>query len=253
MKTSQAAIEFRGVWKQFATSAKPTLAGVDLTCTTGTIHCLIGHSGSGKSVTLKHLLGLIPPDEGEILIQGESINRRSDNDLRRIRMNFGMLFQSSALFDSLNVFENVAFPLWEHKRDWDEARVESRVNELLQWVGLEGSGAKMPSQISGGMQKRVGLARAIALNPQILLFDEPTTGLDPQTAQVIDDLIVKTTRDLGATAFIISHDIHAALRISDFVSMIWKGKIIQTARPAEFIRSENEAVKAFLQSAGVQS
>jgi phospholipid/cholesterol/gamma-HCH transport system ATP-binding protein len=245
-------IEFKDVNKTFPGSPTATLEGFSLSCRAKAIHTLIGHSGSGKSVTIKHVLGLMNPDAGDIRIKGESILNRSARDLRRIRMNFGMLFQNSALFDSLTVFENVAFPLREHRADYSEEKIAQRVHELLDRVNLAGIGQKMPSQISGGMQKRVGLARSIALDPQILLFDEPTTGLDPMTSKVIDDLIVKTTRDLGASSLIISHDIHAALRISDFVSMIWKGKIIHTATPKDFVKSDNEVVQRFLASAGVQ-
>lgn len=245
------AIEFRDVWKEFPGSMTPTLAGLSFRCEKGTIHTLIGHSGSGKSVTLKHVLGLFPPTRGEILINGENIVGMSSEHLRRVRMKYGMLFQNSALFDSLTVAENIAFPLEEHRKEMKEIEVRRRVRELLEMVNLKGTEDKMPSQISGGMQKRVGLARAIALNPEILLFDEPTTGLDPVTAKVIDDLIVRTTHALGASALIISHDIHAALRISDFVSMIWKGKIVLTASPKEFVKSKDEVVSQFLGSAGV--
>lgn len=246
------AIEFRDVYKHFPGSPEPTLSGLNMSCATGTIHTLIGHSGSGKSVTIRHALGLMPPDAGDILIKGQSILKLTDMQIRETRMHFGMLFQNSALFDSLTVYENVAFPLREHRPEWSESEIRDHVIELLTRVNLMGSEAKMPSQISGGMQKRVGLARSIALNPEILLFDEPTTGLDPTTTKVIDDLIVKTTRDLKASALIISHDILAALRISDFVSMIWKGKIVQTATPREFVKSDNEIVIQFLKSAGVQ-
>lgn len=248
---AQADVVFSNVWKTFPGSPEPTLAGLDIEVAPQTIHTLIGHSGSGKSVTIRHLLGLIAPDDGEILIKGKNITRISDYDLREVRENFGMLFQNSALFDSLSVFENIAFPLREHRRDWSEEKIEKRVMDLLGMVELPGAANKYPSEISGGMQKRVGLARAIALDPKILLFDEPTTGLDPTTAQVIDDLIVFTKKHLNASAFIISHDIHAALRISDFVSMLWKGKIIETASPKNFVKSEHEVVQKFLASAGI--
>lgn len=246
-----AEIAFENVWKTFRGSEQPTLAGLNLEVAAGTIHCLIGHSGSGKSVTIKHVLGLMAPDEGRVLIRGEDMCGLPDSEKRRVRMNFGMLFQGSALFDSMTVFDNVAFPLREHKRDWTEEQVEARVLELLKLVELEKAVDKMPSEISGGMGKRVGLARAIAMDPRILLFDEPTTGLDPTTTKVIDDLIVRTTRHLKATSFIISHDIHAALRISDFVSMLWKGKIILTASPKEFVKSDDEVIRQFLGNAGI--
>lgn len=244
-------LEFRNVHKQFPGAPQPTLNGVNLRCAPEQIHMLIGYSGSGKSVTLKHALGLLPPDDGQILVRGQDLATLPPTQFYEIRRNFGVLFQGSALFDSLSVFENVAFPLREHRRDLSEAQIHKRVTELLAQVELPGSEDKMPSELSGGMQKRVGLARAIALHPRILLFDEPTTGLDPVTSQIIDDLIVKTARTLKASAFIISHDIHAALRLADFVSMIWKGKIVETGTPKQIIQTKNPELRRFLTSAGI--
>ncbi len=245
-------IEFRNVTKQFSGSPKATLDGISLKAYPETIHVLIGFSGSGKSVTLKHVLGLMKPDEGEVLIRGQNISELEGPPLYELRKNFGVLFQGSALFDSLDVYENVAFPLREHRKDMREDAILARVKELLSRVDLEESLEKVPSELSGGMQKRVGLARALALDPKILLFDEPTTGLDPVTTKLIDELIVRTTRALKASAFIISHDIHAALRLADFVSMIWKGKIIETAKPKDIVRTTNPELRSFLESAGVQ-
>jgi phospholipid/cholesterol/gamma-HCH transport system ATP-binding protein len=244
-------IVFKNVWKEFPNAVAPTLAGLDFEVTRNSIHVLMGHSGSGKSVTLKHLLGLIKPDEGSIYIRGQDIGACGEYELRELRRLFGMLFQNSALFDGLNVYENLAFPLREHRPEMKESEILHRVESLLESVELEDCLEKMPSDLSGGMRKRVGLARAIALDPCILLFDEPTTGLDPTTAKVIDDLIVNTSRRLKATSLIISHDVHASLRIADFVSMIWKGKIIETATSKEFIKSENPVVRDFLVGAGV--
>lgn len=244
-------IEFRNVTKHFPGAENPTLDGVNLKVYPQKIHVLIGFSGSGKSVTLKHALGLMPPDAGEIFILGQNFLALEGKALYDLRKNFGVLFQGSALFDSLNVFENIAFPLREHRKEMSESQISARVSELLEQVGLAGAMEKMPSQLSGGMQKRVGLARAIALEPKILLFDEPTTGLDPVTSQIIDDLIVSTTRKIRASAFIISHDIHAALRLADFVSMIWKGKIVDTGTPEQIVRTNHPELKHFLQSAGV--
>jgi phospholipid/cholesterol/gamma-HCH transport system ATP-binding protein len=242
-------IELRGVWKTFP-GHEPTLAGMDLKVAPGSIHVLMGYSGTGKSVTLKHVLGLLKPDEGDVLVKGRSVARADDVQLREIRRDFGMLFQNAALFDSYDVYENVAFPLREHRKDMGEDEIYSRVTDLLERVDLNNVLEKMPSDLSGGMRKRVGLARALALEPKILLFDEPTTGLDPVTSQLIDDLIVKSTRELKASALIISHDVLAALRIGDFVSMLWKGKIIETARPEELRKSGQEPVVHFLRSAG---
>ena len=245
------AIEFIDVWKTFPGAEFPTLAGVSLVVPKGCIQVVVGFSGTGKSVTLKHLLGLLSPDKGTIKVFGETLIPSDAVKMRDIRKKYGMLFQGSALFDSLDVFENIAFPMREHRPEMTEDQIEARVRELLREVNLEHAIHRMPSQLSGGMQKRVGLARAIALDPEILLFDEPTTGLDPVTSKVIDDLIVATTRRLKATAFIISHDIHAALRIADNIGMIWKGEMVEVGRPQEFRKSQHPEVKSFLTSAGV--
>lgn len=244
-------IEFENVWKQFPNSETPTLAGMNLKVEPGSFHVLMGHSGSGKSVTLKHLLGLLQPDQGKITVRGQDLGTLDSYKMRELRRNFGMLFQSSALFDGLNVLENIAFPLREHRPEMSESDIVQRVESLLDSVELHDCLHKMPSELSGGMRKRVGLARSIALDPQILLCDEPTTGLDPGTAKVIDDLLVSTTRRLKASSLIISHDVHASLRIADFVSMIWKGAILETARPKDFMKSENPVIREFLTSAGV--
>jgi phospholipid/cholesterol/gamma-HCH transport system ATP-binding protein len=243
-------LELRDVMKQFPKAEKPTLNGMSLKVFKGSIHVLLGHSGSGKSVTLKHLLGLLEPDGGVVQVKGHNIGEISAVDHNELQKKFGMLFQSSALFDSLTVKENVAFPLREHRPDLSEGEILERVEFLLESVQLPRALNKLPSELSGGMRKRVGLARAIALNPEILFYDEPTTGLDPETARVIDDLIADTSRKLNATSLIISHDIHAALRIGDFVSMIWEGRVIESASPTEFLRSENPVVRNFLKSAG---
>ena len=250
---SDVIVEFKDCWKQFPNSEKPVLAGMDLQIKAQTIHILIGFSGAGKSVTLKHILGLLKPDSGDVLVNDTSIPSLGSMDLRDFRKRYGMLFQSSALFDSLDVYENVAFPLREHRKEMSEGQISERVEELLAQVDLSDAINKMPSELSGGMQKRVGMARCIALNPEILLFDEPTTGLDPVTSQVIDDLIVQTTRKLKATSIIISHDIVAALRMADVVSMIGQGKILETAAPKDLILSQNEMVGKFLTSAGVKA
>lgn len=244
-------LELKNIFKQFPRAERPTLNGMSLSVEKGTIHVLLGHSGSGKSVTLKHLLGLLEPDSGEILVRGQNIGEISQVEHNDLQKKFGMLFQSSALFDSLTVKENVAFPLREHRPDLSDVEVLARVEDLLERVKLPRALNKLPSELSGGMRKRVGLARAIALSPEILFYDEPTTGLDPQTARVIDDLIANTSRKLNATSLIISHDIQAALRIGDFVSMIWEGQIIETATPDQFLRSDNSVVREFLKSAGV--
>jgi len=253
LQESQHDIELRNVWKQFKGADQATLAGIDFIIGKGQIHSLLGYSGVGKSVTIKVILKLLEADSGQVFVKGRELSKLKEQEVFEVRKLFGMVFQNAALFDSLNVFENVAFPLREHRKDMADSDIAQRVRELLEMVELDSqrTSKKMPSELSGGMRKRVGIARAIALRPEILLFDEPTTGLDPVTSQVIDDLILSTTRNLGASALVISHNIHAALRISDCVSMIAEGKIIETGKPSLFIRSEVPKVKDFLKAAGV--
>lgn len=244
-------IEFKDVVKHFPSNPEPTLNHLSLSCEVGTINVVLGFSGSGKSVSMKHVLGLLKPDKGQMLIYGKDLSEMGELELREIRKNFGMLFQSSALFDSLSVYENVAFPIREFCPELSEKKVSKKVKELLDSVSLSGAEYKMPADLSGGMKKRVGMARAIALDPKIVLCDEPTTGLDPVTSRTVDELIVNTVNNLKASAFIISHDIKAALNIGDKVSMIHAGKIIESGTPKEFIHSNNPVVHNFLQSAGV--
>jgi phospholipid/cholesterol/gamma-HCH transport system ATP-binding protein len=244
-------IEFQKVSKIFQKENGPVLDNMSLKIMPRQIHVLIGFSGTGKSVTIRHALGLMKPDSGKVFVKGEDLEVLSDFAKRDLRKNFGMLFQSVALFDSLSVYENVAFPFREHRKDMKEAQIREKVEELLDKVELKDYVKKMPEELSGGMKKRVGIARAMALNPQILVCDEPTTGLDPVTTLLIDNLIAKTTRDLNASAFLVSHDIHAAMRIADVVSMIYQGRIIESGTPSEFKRSKHEVVVNFLESAGV--
>jgi len=244
-------IEFVDVWKKFSAFDNPTLAGISLQVKKGHVYTLLGFSGTGKSVSIKHALGLMKADSGKVIVKGKDVANLNDKELQELRKSYGMLFQDIALFDSLNVFENVAFPIREHKKKWSEEQITSRVKDLLNEVELEGIFEKMPSELSGGMRKRVGLARAMALEPEILFCDEPTTGLDPVTAQKIDDLIYRTAIKRGVTVFMISHDIRAALKISHRVAMLWKGKILFEETPEKFIISEEKVVKEFLESAGV--
>jgi phospholipid/cholesterol/gamma-HCH transport system ATP-binding protein len=244
-------IHIDNVTVQFASSEKPTLKNLNFQLQAGQISTILGYSGVGKSVTMKCILGFIKPDEGQVVVLGHAVAALPLRELFELRKNFGMLFQSAALFDSLNVFENVAFPMREHRRDMSESQLKERVEALLKMVELEAGWRKMPSELSGGMRKRVGLARALALEPKILLFDEPTTGLDPVTARVIEELIVRTTRRIGASALIISHDVHAALRMSDFVSLLADGKMVEAGAPSEFVKSRVPRVREFLDCAGV--
>lgn len=244
-------IEFDSVTKSFGPEHGPILDEMSLKILPRSIHVLIGFSGTGKSVTIRHALGLMKPDKGLVKVKGADLATLDEYQVREMRKSFGMLFQSVALFDSLSVFENVAFPFREHRRDMSEQQIKDKVDELLDRVELKGYVKKMPEELSGGMKKRVGIARAMALNPEILVCDEPTTGLDPVTTQLIDNLIAKTTRELNASAFLVSHDIHAAMRIADIVSMIYRGKIIESGTPDEFRRSKDKVVVNFLESAGV--
>lgn len=241
-------IEIRDVYKSF--NGQTVLCGVNLQIPRGKITVIIGPSGCGKTVLLRHIIGLVKPDRGKVIVDGVDLSKLKRAELNEFRKRFGMLFQSAALFDSLTVFENVAFPLREHKLLDDEKKIESIVNEKLALVGLEGTGAKMPSELSGGMKKRVGLARAIVLKPQIVLYDEPVTGLDPIMSVAIDNLILSMQQALKITSVVISHDIESAFRVADQIAMLDKGKIIECAGPDVFRRSENPIVQAFIKANG---
>lgn len=237
-------LELSGVKKSFG--SKHVLRGVDLALETGKSTVIIGGSGSGKSVTLKCILGLITPDAGSIKVDGQETVNIDAGERNVLMRKFGMLFQGGALFDSLKVWENIAFGLIQGRgMDKKEARVIA-IEKLLA-VGLEESVANLyPAEISGGMQKRVSLARAVAINPEIIFFDEPTTGLDPIMADVINDLIVKSVRELGATALSITHDMASARKIADYVAMIYDGKIIWHGPVDKLDNSGNEYVDQFI-------
>lgn len=221
--------------------------GLDLEIPTGQITVIIGRSGEGKSVLLKHILGLMKPDSGKVLIDGKNIFDLDEYELNDLRKMYGMLFQHAALFDSMTVFENVAFPMREHSQMTDE-QIHSRVVELVDIVGLrENVIGKYPSELSGGMRKRVGLARAIALDPDILLYDEPTTGLDPIMTDVVDHLILNTQKRLGITSVVISHDIKAVFTIADKIAMLHEGKIYFEGTPQDFKTSTDQVVKNFIE------
>jgi phospholipid/cholesterol/gamma-HCH transport system ATP-binding protein len=237
-------IELINVHKAF--DGQKVLDGLDLRIEAGQITVIIGQSGGGKSVLLKHMIGLIKPDEGEAIVEGVHIGRLNDRQLNDVRKNFGMLFQSAALFDSMTVGENVAFPLREHTRLKPD-EIEEIAERKLRQVGLRGVSHKMPSKLSGGMQKRVGLARALALDPKIILFDEPTTGLDPITADAIDRLIVDTQQHTNATCVVISHDIESTFKIADTVAMLYRGRIVEIGKPEAVRSSANPALQQFIQ------
>src|SRR5437763_2701306 len=207
---------------------------------------IVGGSGAGKSVTLKHVIGLMKPDRGKIVIDGEDIGAMKPVELNRFRRKFGMSFQEGALFDSMSVFENIAFPLRRHTKD-TEQQIRERVDECLELVHLPGVASKRPSELPGGMRRRVGFARAISLKPEILLFDEPTTGLDPVISDVIAELIVEMDQTLNTTTVTITHDMKVAFKIADRVAMLHMGHIIEQGTPEEFQRSRNPIVRQFIE------
>jgi len=236
-------IELLNVCKSF--KGQVVLDNLNLTVEPNKITVIIGKSGGGKSVLLKHVIGLIRPDSGSVFIGDDEISALNDKKLNEIRKNFGMLFQDAALFDSMTVGDNIAFPIREHTR-FSKAEIDVIVKEKLRQVGLKRVTQKMPSELSGGMRKRVGLARALALDPKIILFDEPTTGLDPIMCDAIDRLIVKTQRHTNATCLVISHDIDSTFKIAHKVAMLYDGKIIEYGSPDKIKWSENPVVKNFI-------
>ncbi|HKU54202.1 MAG TPA: ATP-binding cassette domain-containing protein [Rhizomicrobium sp.] len=237
-------IQLIGVKKRFG--SKVVLDGVDLTVDKQSSLVIIGGSGTGKSVTIKSILGIIRPDEGTILVDGEDVTHINGAARDRVMKKFGMLFQGGALFDSLPVWENVAFGLIQGRGVGRNQARDIAVQKLAK-VGLSADVAYLsPSELSGGMQKRVGLARAIAADPEIIFFDEPTTGLDPIMADIINDLIVSTVKDVGATALSITHDMTSARKISDKIAMLYGGKIIWQGPTGEIDRSGNPYVEQFI-------
>jgi phospholipid/cholesterol/gamma-HCH transport system ATP-binding protein len=236
-------IEIKGVHKSFG--AQKVLRGVDLQIPQGKITVILGRSGVGKSVLLKHIIGLIRPDRGRIWIDKVDITRLGDRDLTEMRKRFGMLFQDAALFDSMDVAENVAFPLREHTR-LNERDIRRIVSHQLEQVGLAGQEEKMPAELSGGMKRRVGLARAIVLDPEIVLFDEPTAGLDPPMAEAIEHLIIQIQRRLGRTFVAITHSIQTTFHIAQKIAMLHEGRIIEVGTPETFGASKNPVVQAFM-------
>jgi phospholipid/cholesterol/gamma-HCH transport system ATP-binding protein len=232
-------ISLRGLSKRFGTNQ--VLDGLDLEVERGETMVVIGGSGTGKSVLLKHIIGLLRPDAGEVVVDGVPVSRLKGWELKEFRKEFGMLFQGSALFDSLRVLDNVAFGLREHQR-LKEAEIRERVREKLALVGLHDVEHLWPSELSGGMKKRVALARALAMEPKILLYDEPTTGLDPIRADSINDLIVELRDRLKVTGVAITHDMTSAYKIADRIAMLYKGKIIAVGTPQEMRDSADPVV-----------
>lgn len=241
---SQAVIQFKDVVKAFGTQT--ILDRVNMTINSGKTTVIAGPSGQGKSVTMKLILGLLRPDSGEILVEGHDITKMRAKALNEVRTKFGVLFQGSALLDSLNVFANVALPLEERTKMGSE-EIRSRVLAVLAQLGLTGHEEKYPAQLSGGMRKRVGLARALMLQPEIMLFDEPTTGLDPENTLEIYKLFLETQKKFGYTSIIVSHDIPKVFNLADQVIVINKGKLSTFASPEDIQQSEIPDIQAFVQ------
>lgn len=227
-------------------NSKKVLNDTNLEIEKGRITVIIGRSGEGKSVLIKHIIGLLRPDSGEILLDGQDITKMTERELNEVRRRFGMLFQGAALFDSMTVGENVAFPLREHT-EMPEADLKKVVKEKLRKVGLKDIENMMPADLSGGMKKRVGLARAIAMDPEIVLFDEPTTGLDPVMSDNIATLILDTQRDLKTTYIVITHDIPLTYKIADKVAMLHEGKIVEQGNVDYMKNCTNPILRQFLE------
>ena len=244
---SDIAIELKDVYKSFRDGRDAILRGINIKFPTGKLTYILGSSGTGKSVTLKHILGLLFPDQGEVRVLGVDLSTLDLNALTKFREKFGMVFQSAALFDDMTIFENVAFPLREHT-EFTEAEIEKEVVQILEILGMQGPYDKFPSEISGGMRKRVGIARAMIRKPEILLYDEPTTGLDPLTRMTVDDLIEKLKREFKLTSVVISHDIPSALRLADQIVFLDQGKVVFAGLPKDFVKSEHPAIRDFIRA-----
>ncbi len=236
-------IEIVNLSKSFG--AKQVLRNVNLKIESGETMVIIGTSGCGKSVLLKHIMRLLMPDEGKVMIDGVDIFSIGPDQLNQFRMQIGMLFQSSALFDSMSVRENVGFSLYEHYK-LPNSEIEKRVRERLWLVGLGAIENLMPSELSGGMRKRVGLARAICTDPKIVLYDEPTTGLDPITSDTINELIIRMQKKLGITSIAVTHDMNSAYKVGNRIAMLYQGSIVAVGTPDEIKRSENPVVHQFI-------
>jgi phospholipid/cholesterol/gamma-HCH transport system ATP-binding protein len=237
-------IRIRGLRKKLG--GKQVLDGIELDVPAGCTLVILGRSGTGKSVLLKHIIGLMQPDEGTIEVDGQIITGLSERELNEVRKRFGMLFQSAALFDSLSVGENIALPLREHTH-MTAAEISQRVRERLEWVGMQGIEENRTSSLSGGMRKRVGLARAIAMDPAYILYDEPTTGLDPIMADVINRLIRSLQKRIGVTSIVVTHDLHSAMQVGDELALIHEGRVVFTGTPAEARETESVLVRQFIE------
>jgi phospholipid/cholesterol/gamma-HCH transport system ATP-binding protein len=248
-------IVIKDLWKRFG--KLEVLRGLDLTVEPGETLVIIGRSGVGKSVLLKHILGMTKPDQGTVEVDGRCVSDLKGAALFKATLGMGMLFQGAALFDSLTVSENTAFYLRQHGdlktgKRFPEDEIQDRVHEALAMVGLEGTQSKMPSELSGGMRKRAGLARLIVYRPEVVLYDEPTTGLDPVTAAQINELILATQRKLNSTSIVVTHDMLSALTVGDRIAMQHDGKIICSFTPDEYLEVDDPLVRSFVENSGIR-
>lgn len=239
-------IEIINLSKSFGNNK--VLDNLNLIINAGEVIVIIGRSGCGKSVLLKHIIGLLKPDLGQVIIDGSEITRMEEAEMDKLRLSFGMLFQGAALFDSMTVGENVGFALREHM-GIPESEIQEKVRVALEMVGLKGIEDLMPAELSGGMKKRVGLARAICNNPKIILYDEPTTGVDPIMADAINDLIVELNSKLKVTSIVVTHDMVSAYKIADRIAMLYKGRIVSVGKPDEIKNTQDSVVKQFVTGA----
>ena len=242
-------IEIKNLFKKFGD--KQVLTGVNLTIPKGETIVIVGRSGCGKSVLLKLIVGLLSPDNGQILVEGNLINELGNRDLYSIRRKFGFLFQGAALFDSMTVGENISLPLVETGDNYDEKLINREVEEMLDLVGLPGIQSLKPSELSGGMKKRVGLARALISKPQYILYDEPTTGVDPITADAINLLIDELHDKLKVTSIVVTHDMNSAYQIADSIAMFYRGQVIADGKPEEIKNSKHPVVSQFIHGEAV--
>ncbi len=236
-------IQFQDLYKAF--DGKPVLTGFTLDVPDGETVVIIGYSGTGKSVALKHVVGLLQPDAGEVNVDGRAVSTLDRTSLTQLRREIGFVFQFAALFDSMTVSENIALGL--RRRDLSDEAIGDRVREALALVDLTGADEQLPAELSGGMRKRVGIARAIALQPRYILYDEPTTGLDPVTAAVIDQLIVRTREHLRVTALVVTHDMRSAYTVGDRIAMLYEGRVRQVGTVAEIQQTEDPVVRQFIE------
>jgi phospholipid/cholesterol/gamma-HCH transport system ATP-binding protein len=238
-------IEIKKLHKSFGNNK--VLQGINLEIDTGETIVIIGRSGCGKSVLIKHIVGLLYPDDGYVKVEGHRVDEMSLKELYKLRSKFGFLFQASALFDSMTVEENIALPLVESGKNFSRVELDKKVAEKLELVGMMGVQKLKPAELSGGMKKRVGLARALITNPDYIFYDEPTTGLDPIMSDSIDDLIKELTDKLNATSVVVTHDMYSVKKVANQVAMMHEGKIHFTGTPAELISSNDRIIKEFIQ------